>query len=64
MLDAEAASWSWEKTAPDSTVERSERSFSSLPECAADAATRGYAQWKNDERREVTRGRDALLLAD
>jgi hypothetical protein len=64
VLDAEGASWSWQRTAPDNTVEHSERSFGSLPECAAHAATRGYAQWKNDERREVRCGRDALLLAD
>lgn len=64
LVDAEGRSWSWERSRPDGAVERSGRSFGSLQECAADASIRGYGQWKNDERRQITAGRDALLMAD
>jgi hypothetical protein len=64
VLDADEDAWVWERTRADSTVERSARSFGSLHECAADASTRGYGGWKNNERRQITPGCDALLLVE
>ena len=63
VIDPGAASWSWERTRPDGETERSPGAFGSLQDCASDARTHGYGEWKNDERRQITSGRDALLTA-
>ena len=63
IIDPNAGSWSWERTRPDGAIERSERAFGSLQDCASDASTQGYGGWKSDERRQITAGRDALLMA-
>jgi hypothetical protein len=64
VIDADGHAWVWEKTRADGSVERSARSFGSLHECSADAGTHGYGVWKNDERRQVERGVDALVMVD
>jgi hypothetical protein len=64
VIETDARSWVWERTRADGTVERSVHGFGSLHECAADAGTHGYGEWKNDERRQVTPGVDALVMVD
>jgi hypothetical protein len=63
VIDPDAASWAWERTRADGAIERSDGAFGSLQDCASDARTHGFGGWKNDERRQITAGRDALLTA-
>lgn len=62
-FEIENENWSWVRTRPDGSEDRSSRAFDSLQECGRDAMQHGYAVWKSAERRKVEPGRDALEVA-
>ena len=62
IMTGDRAAWEWARTKPDGTLQRSRRSFSSIAECGKDATKHGYGEWKMNERRHVTPGRDVLEI--
>jgi hypothetical protein len=49
--------WHWTVTHPEGPEERSGHPFTTLSECAREAAEHGYGTWRAAERRHVEIGR-------